>query len=116
MGSSSTAASASTPARAAARVPLPVHSSSMTEAKLSRPRSQPGTAACNAPTASAASAKPPFMSPAPRPASQPSRRTGWNGGADHSAASAGTTSMCPLRSSDGPVPAARWPTTLPRPA
>jgi hypothetical protein len=38
-------------------------------------------------------AKPAFMSPAPRPDSQPPERTGVQGSDDQAAASAGTTSM-----------------------
>ena len=48
-------------------------------------------------------AKPPFMSPAPRPVSQPPA-TGVNGSEAHRPDSAGTTSTCPLSSSDGVLP------------
>ena len=70
----------------------------------------------SAATASRPMAKPPFMSPVPRPRIQPPEVTGWNGSPDHTAGSAGTTSTCPLNSSDGEAPGLSRPRTLSRPA
>ena len=116
VGSSTTTASPSTPAWQAASVPLPVHSSSMTETKVSSPASASGSALRSAPIARVPRANPPFMSPAPRPDSQPPDRDGANGSLDQSAASAGTTSMWPFSSSDGPAPRFIRPTMFGRPA
>ena len=103
VGSSRTTASARWPARQAARVPLPVHSSSITARTARSPLISSGSTRCTASSASQPMAKPAFMSPLPRPYSQPSRRTGSKGGDDHCVTSpGGTTSMCPLNSSDGP--------------
>ena len=44
------------------------------------------------------------MSSAPRPQTIPSRSSPENGGTDHSAGSASTTSVCPRKRSDGPSP------------
>src|SRR6185437_14239797 len=67
-------------------------------------------------TASRPMAKPPFMSPAPRPVSQPSARTGVNGSPAHRPDSAGTTSTCPLSSSEGEPPGLIRPSTFGRSA
>ncbi len=48
-----------------------------------------------------------FMSSAPRPQISPSRTSPENGGTDHSAGSARTTSVWPSSSSDGPLPVPR---------
>ena len=81
VGSSRTTASARCPARQAASVPLPVHSSSITASTERSPVIECGSTSCTASSASQPMAKPAFMSPPPRPYSHPSRRTGWNGGA-----------------------------------
>ena len=116
VGSSTTTASPSTPAFPAASVPLPVHSSSITDRNDSSPASASGMTSRRAARASRPIANPPFMSPEPRPMSHPSARTGVNGSDDQISASAGTTSMCPFSSSDGDRPGLIRPSTLSRPA
>ena len=116
VGSRSTAASPTTPARIEASVPLPLCSSSIAPTTVTG-GSLSGTAVRSASIARVAIASPDFMSPAPRPVIQPSRTQGAKGGDAQSRSSpGGTTSRWPFRSRRrAPFDPSR-PTTIVRPS